>query len=361
MRTDIPDILRDAMKHGTGKPIVRLHYQQLQGSSYIGTEDGFLIGTEDGSALIDSYVLALVSQNVIKYVMSRLKCSVTAELIPEQKPAKYAAMFYIERGLEIAGTEYTTPSPSFYLNTYTINLQKNEITFKGQILPDAPIYILTGGKTAKEAITLALSQNNVPVDFPTDGDIWYNWQFSNSAAFSAINSTSLLSTIRRKYMALIFPRQNGMTFGHPDTFVTDTWIDYPYTQPVKRRQTIIQSFYLKWIDEYNVNHYYGLTSLPSHDLDFIHSSVPNLTVGKLQNIYIGGDTFTQRPDFRLEHGDRITQSNKQGGTFCIELVEEFLPRTRRPWRQTIKPIAYNANVTYRPFLNGPGDRWDNDT
>lgn len=375
MRTDVPEILVNAMREGRGIPFVQVHYARpkdtlgtedgdqigtetgdlLQAqdnfTTLLATEDGDTIGGEDGLELAVFYVGATKEQTALRYHMSRLKCSVTAIVVEGEEPTEYAAMFYLKRGLILASVEYTIDSPVFYLDTYTADANRNEITYSGQILPDLPLSVNSSGKTAAEVIEEALAQNNIPVYFNTDGDVWYSWLWDIAASFSATNSASLLSTIRKKYMALLLPRQNGMTFGHPESFVTDTWEDYPITMNVQEAQPITQPFKLWWTDESGVLHSYGDSSLPSHLMEYVPSTVPESEIAQLQNVHVGGDIYTQRPDFRIEHGDRITQSDSRyKGIYCLEWIEDYEPNAPLPWKQTLKPINYNANVTYRPFL-----------
>lgn len=386
---EVNTILREAMQKGSGVPVVKLYYAKP--ANLIQDEDGNLFTTEngnffsadyyteieylvseDGDYIIDekdNYILGaggqeVFSQDVITYKMSRLQLHVTVNVVEGREPAQYANLLRIERGLKIGGIERLISSPTYYLDSFIINKEQGTVRYSGQILPDIKVDIANANQNAQTVLEGIFNTHQIPINFTSGADTWYLWQFENAAEYKLTNLGSLLSALRKKYMALILPRSSGMEFGHPGTFAGDEFTDYLPQGNTKQTQVISQEYNLRWEDETETEHTYDNGQLPWHDFGFIHSDITNTEVILLRYILVGGDNFEQRPDFRIEHGDKITMLAGQGYTniACCEWIETYEPgKGRLPWMQEIKPINHKANITFRPFLNAAGDTWDNPT
>ncbi len=320
MRT-IPAALQTAMQNGDGLPVARLIY--------------------DGSSLGD----------ILEYELHRTSVTVRLPLTSTQIP--HAGAFLIRRGVQIGGAEYTIDSPTFYQQGMVIDRASNAVTYHGQILPPSAVNVEDAARAASAVLTDALAAVGISADLPAGGDVWYTWQFDDyNRSLALANIQTLESILKKKYLAALLPRADGLAIGHPGTFDGDEFTGYAPGGFLK--QTPLQTVSLQLIatDEIKQTRRIGDATNPSHDIGFLHSDISDTDALQLSTVKTGGDTFEQRPDFRLEHGDSIAAHDDLLGIPCLETVEIF-KHSKNPliWKQIVKPLNFHTALTVSPILH----------
>jgi len=135
--------------------------------------------------------------------------SADAELITANDYTLSAfTVFIIERGVKLAGVEYTVQSGLFFVKTYQEDYGK--IKLHGSSYPNLKISIAAGDGTYQEVIEAFCTAIGKTAVFKNAGDTWLAYQFLPTGKSLSLNKAELFENLlRQKYTILVYEKSPG--------------------------------------------------------------------------------------------------------------------------------------------------------
>lgn len=325
-----------AMLAGEGIPVIRAH---IDGGTYATYQ----------------------TKDVISYRLTATTLTVVLNLWLEQDFEKIS----IERGINLAGTEYTYETADFQVRSVVVNnlhLSKSGdaqgvTTITATILPNTPFLIDAG----TNEYSYFLGEIGFPVDIVSviqgsagpgqgGGDSWGNHRFfpEDGNDVTIPDRMQFIPMIRRKYAVAVAARDRDNSgfndYGYIYAFrykSAETATNYTIGEKyfyAAQDNTTNESVRFVWRDESNVSHIEG-TSGKYINIGYHHStemSTPDTT-----RRHDSGHLFIIRPNFAIENGDKIgIFTDSVGLTFYADIIESYDPRQTPTWQMQISGVDF---------------------
>lgn len=352
MRT-IPDALLEALQDNSGQPA--MHCLLLTYSSGVWH--------------------LLVVYPIVYAVLSRLIFDVCLQgncfgpgLIEVPSTQPYAII--IRRGVTVGLDFLYVDSLKYHVSQCEYHPDSGQTHIVADLLPmvataptqaDIPVHTLL--ETVLEAV------HGESFIYNTDLDIFYNWQFYPTGKLLSLKDTRSLSTVlENKYLAYLFPREDGIQLFNISDLVAKTASPPHYTPfpdaTIRTLFSSVQNVNSSWYDENGVVYYNEVSaSAPWHDLGFIKTADGISDPRELPDFNNWGQfnnaifyEITTRPDLRLEQGD-VLYISADGFTRprAFEYIEIFKHGGYPRWRQVLYEIPlmpWMYQEWFRKYMQG---------
>lgn len=142
-----------------------------------------------------------------------------AELVTENDYTLSAfAVFTIERGVKLSGTEYTIESGLMHVRKYKEEYGKISVT--GSSYPNQKIIITAGDGTYQEVIEAFCTEIGKTAVFKNSADAWLDYQFLPTGKALSLNKAELFENLlKQKYCILVYEESpNNLVFYNQDSY-----------------------------------------------------------------------------------------------------------------------------------------------
>ncbi len=128
-------------------------------------------------------------------------------------------VFIIERGVKLAGTEYTVKSGLFFVKTYQEDYGK--IKLHGSSYPNIKISITAGDGTYQQVIEAFCTAIGKTAVFKNPADAWLAYQFLPTGKTLSLNKAELFENLlKQKYTILVYEKSpDNLVFYNQDSFI----------------------------------------------------------------------------------------------------------------------------------------------
>lgn len=289
---------------------------------------------------------------VLKYELGRTYLSISVHnpnLYDIGQSSTYNTII-LERGLEIASTEYTIDTAFFYIDTTT--LQNGLTSIKASLFNNQYLSV-AGDNDYETVITDALAPISHAPKFQNASANWLAYQFMPVGKQLLTNRNSnIQSLLHQKYFIFFTEDQQVSTdilvFSTDDVFARST----DWTIQCNARDKFVDEYdarSYRWIDENGTYNTLGSATLPIHNLGYLESTCnpPDanpLSLSKPPLKY--GYAETTIPfHLKYQSGDRISFSQNSKTYECVlEVIERLDPSAEITWSLTLKPLDYLTNT-----------------
>ncbi|MFC2065253.1 hypothetical protein ACFLXB_09190 [Chloroflexota bacterium] len=336
----IDSILRNNLEAGTGIPIFIMGLHYWNGSAWSEIETYEVIQATLMRLKFDVYVPGNVLEEVDQIVNSNWAID-------------------IERGLTVAGEDYTVTTNYYYIVDITYSEQLNQTHILAELLPSMSINNVSMAQPLRDIFDDGFDQiNSASIDWDEYRDIWYDWvpPEDEGEEISLQDARQMINLCHTRLFSYIFPRNNkkiyiyGVASNHNNNM--DGYM-YPFDHAqVTQFLWPDKPINLSWQSESGTQtyepdgqtaHYVSIGSIADADDPSANSQFQEW--GRVFNEVCY--QYVQRPNIGMEQGDLVSVP-QDGNTKvrCMEQIEFFKRGGNPQWVQVIRQLPYHPHIAY---------------
>jgi hypothetical protein len=262
----------------------------------------------------------------------------------------------LERGLKIAGVEYTVDSCAFTISDFH---RTNKIFNLSARLFNGNAFTVGGGAPYWSIIDqwlLQASGGGMEAEYLDPSADWKDYDFLPTGSVGVDHNYLFPSILQIKYLIFVADKWN---VGGADIPIVFSIVDslarsVDHVLPIKETDIYDEAVFVKktiWIDELGSFHESPGSNLPVHNLGFLQSTAdpPTAHDGDALFQYYPGSKITIPFHLKYVHGDCVEFNSRKSP---IRVAEIFDPKHSMPWRLEITPINYTTNTGAGPMPQG---------
>jgi len=337
---DLDTVLISNLEAGTGTPIFRMKLVRWNGSAWV------LLGTYE----------------VTKAYLSRMKYDIFVQedllsVVTAIVNSNYA--IEIERGLTVAGTDYSIVSNFYYIVDITYSEKDGGSHVVAELLPSMSISNIALDQSNRAVYNAIFSQvNSAYLGWDDTRDIWYDWvpPEETGATFSLVDARQIISISYQHFFSYIFPRWYKSILIYGVASNASNPLDGQYTPFTHARYTKFlwpdKPINLSWDDETTTQTYEpDGQNAAYHSIGRIAAADDPSDDPRFQDwgrVFNGVCyQFVQRPDLNLEQGDLVELSiDGFTETRCLEQFEFFKRGGSPAWVQVVRQLPFHPHLAY---------------